>query len=188
MVRSLVLLMGAALVLTGCERAPERQPQAGEIAAGPQPGLQVVVEPVSGSTVSGRLAVSQTSDGVTIRGRLSGLPADRRLGFHVHERGDCAAPASGSAGNHFNPDQLPHGNPDGDRHHAGDMPNLDVDSQGVADVDVTLNGLVIDGPAARSIRQRAVVVHAQADDYETQPSGASGDVIACGVISADDAR
>jgi Cu-Zn family superoxide dismutase len=188
MLRQLPLWIGTALAVAGCSgasgpaedgRLPPMQEPAGE-----QQVRHVTLEPTEGHTASGMLTLSQAAGGLRVTGRLAGLPAGRELAFHVHEVGDCSAPDAASAGEHFNPDAQPHGGPDSERRHAGDMPNLDVDAEGVAEVDVLVADLQLDGPADRRVDTRAIVVHAEADDYETQPSGDSGDRIACGVIGA----
>lgn len=188
MLRYSSLLIGVAILAVGCGGTPERETETGAaITAAPEstrPAVSVSLIPTTGQMASGTLILRETDDGIRLTGQVSGLPADRELGFHVHEIGDCSAPDASSAGEHFNPDQQPHGEPDDDRSHAGDMPNLDVNDDGVAEVDIELEGVRLDGPADRSVRQRALVVHAQADDYETQPSGGSGERIACGVIGA----
>lgn len=105
--------------------------------------------------------------------------------IHFHQVPKCEGPDFKSAGGHFNPDGKKHGfdNPDG--HHAGDMRNFTADAHGKAegrmeDKDVTL----MNGPhSLLSNGGSAIVVHAKADDYKTDPSGNSGDRIACGVIT-----
>lgn len=189
MVRSLFPLFGVLVLAAACDRPPDPEVNrpadvTGEVVA--DQVVHVQLTPTSGQNAAGMLSFRDTTDGVTVTGRISGLPVDRELGFHIHEVGDCSAPDASSAGDHFNPGLQPHGDPGGDEHHAGDMPNLDVDDEGVAEVDVTLEGLRLDGPPANmNLRNRAVVVHARADDYKTQPAGASGDRIACGVIGAE---
>lgn len=103
--------------------------------------------------------------------------------IHFHQVPKCEGPDFKSAGGHFNPESKKHGfeNPEG--HHAGDMKNFTVNAKGRAsakleDADVTLK----DGPHSLLSSGGAVVVHAKADDYKTDPSGNSGDRIACGVI------
>ena len=119
---------------------------------------------------------------MTVTGSINGLEPGSIHGFHVHEKGDCSAPDAGSAGGHFNPNSQPHGNPDAPPHHAGDTRNITADAQGVAQVDVQLSGVSLSSGGPEDILGKAVVVHAKPDDYKTQPSGASGDRIACGVI------
>ena len=104
--------------------------------------------------------------------------------IHFHQVPKCEGPDFKSAGGHFNPENKKHGfdNPEG--HHAGDMKNFTVDARGKAsarleDTDVTLK----DGPHSLLSDGAAIVVHAKADDYKTDPSGNSGDRIACGVIT-----
>jgi Cu-Zn family superoxide dismutase len=103
--------------------------------------------------------------------------------IHFHQVPTCEGPDFKSAGGHFNPEKKKHGfeNPEG--HHAGDMKNFTVDAKGKAsarvdDADVTLK----DGPHSLLSNGAAIVVHAKADDYKTDPSGNSGDRVACGVI------
>jgi superoxide dismutase, Cu-Zn family len=104
-------------------------------------------------------------------------------GFHVHEKGDCSAPDGTSAGGHFNPTAAPHGDPSkGHSHHAGDMPKLMADKSGKAQVSFNMKGVTLaDGPT--SLVNRAVIVHADADDQTTQPTGNSGARVACGLIA-----
>ncbi|MEO6137969.1 MAG: superoxide dismutase family protein [Luteimonas sp.] len=136
----------------------------------------------SGSLVSGTLTLVQTAAGVRIHGDLGGLAPGSTHGFHVHETGDCSAADASSAGGHFNPGGSPHGKPGTSSHHAGDIDNIIVDASGVAHVDVTIVGISLGGDASTNILDRALVVHAVADDYRTQPSGNSGTRIACGVV------
>jgi Cu-Zn family superoxide dismutase len=106
-------------------------------------------------------------------------------GIHFHQVPKCEGPDFKSAGGHFNPTGKKHGFDSPDGHHAGDMTNFTVDAQGKAEVrledkDVTL----ADGPhSLLSGAGAAIVVHAKADDYKTDPSGNSGDRVACAVIT-----
>ena len=104
-------------------------------------------------------------------------------GFHVHETGDCSALDASSAGAHYNPAGAAHGDPASVTHHAGDIPNVQADESGRARVDARVQGVSLGG--ANDIIGRALIVHADPDDYTTQPSGNSGARIACGVIEAD---
>lgn len=104
-------------------------------------------------------------------------------GFHIHEVGDCSADDASSAGGHFSPQGTAHGSPDAAEQHAGDMGNIEADSDGRVDTELTLQGLAFSGPT--SILQRAVVIHSKKDDLESQPSGDSGNRVGCGVIHVD---
>ena len=116
----------------------------------------------SASLVSGRVAVVPEAGGVHITGTIGGLPQGK--------------PAA------FNPATQPHGRAGSGAHHAGDMDNLQANAEGVAHVDVHLRGVTLGGGAANDIAGRALVVHAGADDYHSQPAGNAGARVACGVI------
>ncbi|TZF85172.1 superoxide dismutase family protein, partial [Cognatilysobacter lacus] len=122
--------------------------------------------------------------GAHLTGDIGGLAPNSTHGLHVHETGDCSAADATSAGPHFNPAGRAHGGPDSHAHHAGDLPNIVAGADGVAHVDLHLNGLTLGGPAAGNILNRALVVHAQPDDYSSQPAGNAGARIACGVVRA----
>jgi Cu-Zn family superoxide dismutase len=133
----------------------------------------------------GTATLEEGATGVRIALDLTGLPEGPH-GFHIHQTGECTAPTFESAGGHFNPTGAQHGleNPQGP--HAGDMQNLDVSSGGVAQI-ATDNERISLAPGPNSVLDAdgsAIVIHAAADDNVTDPSGNSGDRIACGVIAA----
>lgn len=136
----------------------------------------------SGSLVSGHLQLMPMGSGVHLTGTIGGLQPGSRHGFHVHETGDCSAADASSAGGHFNPTGQPHGRAMQGAHHAGDTDNLVADARGVARVDAHLMGVTLGGGAANDIAGRAIVVHAAADDYSSQPAGNAGARVACAVI------
>jgi superoxide dismutase, Cu-Zn family len=137
--------------------------------------------PTAGNTASGLVSFTQKGDTVTVTAKLSGL-APGGHGFHIHEKGDCSAPDGMSAGGHFNPAGKPHGNPTSPDHHAGDMPMLQADASGNATLTADLNVVTIGG-GVTDIVGKSVVVHKDADDFKTQPTGNSGARVACGVIT-----
>ena len=137
--------------------------------------------PTQGSPVRGIVMFHEMHGHLMAHAKVSGLKPNAEHGFHVHETGSCASTDGTSAGGHFNPDGKPHG-PQGADHHAGDMPALKADANGNADQKIMLMGPTLaDGP--QSLVGRSVIVHAQPDDYTTQPTGNSGARIACGVIA-----
>ena len=146
------------------------------------PMAMTTLAPTQGNSASGTVMFHQMGDHLMVHARVTGLKPNAEHGFHLHEKGDCSAPDGTSAGGHFNPTAAPHG-PQGAAHHAGDMPALKADANGVADVHFQLMGpTVAAGPT--SVVGRGVIVHAMPDDYATQPTGNSGARIACGVIAA----
>ncbi|HEX5789131.1 MAG TPA: superoxide dismutase family protein [Woeseiaceae bacterium] len=135
----------------------------------------------SDSNVAGTLEFIQDGDTLRIEGEITGL-APGQHGLHVHEFGDCSAPDASSAGEHFAPRSSEHGAPTDptDERHAGDLGNIVAGEGGRAKVTVVADSLTLQG--GESIVGRAIVVHADADDLETQPSGNSGSRVGCGVI------
>lgn len=185
MTRIAVCMLAAALAAGCATTAPPAAPVATvPSATAPARSATINLAPASGSLVSGRLTAMPMAGGVHVTGEIGGLVRNATHGIHVHEKGDCSAADASSAGGHFNPKNQPHGRPGVGAHHAGDMPNISADANGVARVDLHLAGVTLGGAAATDIAGRAVVVHAQPDDYATQPSGNSGARIACGVIAA----
>ncbi len=139
------------------------------------------VRPTKLGDVEGTVTFSAAEDGreMHVAVELAGLEPGLH-GFHVHEVGDCSADDASSAGGHFNPNDTLHGSPDAAEHHAGDMGNIVADDNGRVFAELTFRGLSFSGPA--SILQKAVVVHSDKDDLESQPAGNAGSRIGCGVI------
>jgi Cu-Zn family superoxide dismutase len=177
-----------AAVLAGCAGQRPGGPEGGMGMGGPgggmmnMPSAMATLSPTQGQTASGQVVFHDMGGHVMAQARLSGLKPNAEHGFHVHEKGDCSAPDATSAGGHFNPDHQPHG-PQDAAHHAGDMPSLRTDANGNVDVRIMLQGVSVGSGGTGDIVGRAVVVHAQPDDYRTQPTGNSGARIACGVIA-----
>jgi Cu-Zn family superoxide dismutase len=134
----------------------------------------------------GTVRAWQTTGGVTFRIVAEGLPHGVH-GLHVHSVGRCDAPDFASAGPHWNPAAHKHGlnNPQGP--HAGDLRNINVAANGVLGETVTLSGASLTAPVGTpgtllDADGAALVIHADADDYLTDPSGKSGARIACAVL------
>jgi Cu-Zn family superoxide dismutase len=129
----------------------------------------------------GTLTITETGTGLLTTGTLRGL-APGTHGIHLHAVGRCEPPFA-SAGGHWNPTARQHGvnNPMGP--HLGDMMNIDVAADGSANVSVRTPGGTLRGTdALLDSDGAAIVVHASADDYRTDPAGNSGARVACGVV------
>lgn len=154
------------------------------------PAAEAELNGFGAGAVSGVVTFVDTPGGVMIDGELSGLDAGEHA-FHVHEWGDCSGAQFESAGPHFNPKGVEHGGTLNPLRHAGDLGNLWADEAGHASLALQIGGISLsDGQT--SIIGRSLVVHAGPDDFHTQPGGASGARVACGVIkraaSASNAR
>lgn len=182
----LVLTASTVALLSACASTPRST-----TATPPMPGMattstvqraSVALASASGSLASGALTAMPMGTGVHFTGEIGGLKPGGSHAIHVHAKGDCSAADASSAGDHFNPAMRAHGKVGSGAHHGGDMDNIVADSRGVAKVSVHADGIVLGGGAANDALGKAVIVHASADDYTTQPSGNAGGRIACGVI------
>ncbi|RUT35095.1 superoxide dismutase family protein [Arsenicitalea aurantiaca] len=141
---------------------------------------------IEGQTI-GTVELTEDENGVRIFGDVTGLPGGGTHGFHIHETGDCDPTTDfESAGDHFNPGGEAHGFEHAEGHHAGDIENQIASADGTIEIDVTVDSVTL-GEGETSVFDEdgsALVLHADADDYISQPAGASGDRIACAVIEA----
>jgi superoxide dismutase, Cu-Zn family len=164
--------------------AATNAPAASAAPVPPRTNAKATLTSAASSAVKGELTLANEGTSVSIRGEITGLTPGREHGFHLHEVGQCTLPDFASAGAHFNPTKDPHGGPTSTARHLGDIPNAKADANGRAVIDVSVKGVTLvdkDG-SPNEILGKALVVHAMPDDYKTQPSGNSGDRIACGVI------
>src|SRR5689334_5474120 len=144
----------------------------------PQGGAPMTLVNSAGQAI-GTVRAWQTAGGIAFRIDARGLPHGVH-GIHVHPIGRCDPPDFASAGTHWNPTGKQHGlnNPLGP--HAGDMPNVTVAANGVLQETVILPHAnmaeLLDADGA------AILIHANADDYVSQPSGNSGPKIACAIL------
>ena len=159
----------AAFALTACQTVPEENARA-----------TAQLLPTKGNKTFGEATFEQVGSKVRVAIFVQNLKPGQQHGLHIHEVGDCGNQAENAKG-HFNPFGKPHGSPKGTEHHAGDLPALDANKRGRANVQLDVDLITVDtGPSG--IVGRSLVVHAKPDDYISQPSGDSGDRIACGVI------
>ena len=182
--REAIILLFCGFSAVSCrEGGTTRDDTARETTAATGTGGAVAIVRNTSGRVLGTLTLAEAAQGITLSGELQGL-APGEHAIHIHRTGRCEA-SFDSAGDHWNPTNRQHGtrNPQGP--HLGDLPNINVAGDSTVTVQVTSAGGTYRGPNALfDADSAAVVIHAQPDDYRTDPAGNSGDRIACGVVSA----
>lgn len=179
-------------LLTGCSCTDPRKPDADkktpedrDIAMSDSVtshgGIEKAVANVKGikdSPVNGTVTFTKVPGGIKIVADLEGLKPGEH-GFHIHEFGDCGDKGS-AAGGHFNPTGHKHGGPDSPERHLGDLGNIVADKKGHGHYERVDKLIALEGEY--SIIGRSVIIHADPDDFTSQPAGNSGDRIGCGII------
>jgi superoxide dismutase, Cu-Zn family len=151
------------------------------LAAAPKKPLTVPLKDSKGTEV-GQIELTEKDKTVTLAVTLHNLPAGQH-GIHVHAGGSCTAPDFADAAGHLNPDMKKHGFKSPDGHHAGDFPSsITVLDNGNGSAKLTSKDITLKMGEPNSVYGKTIVVHASADDQMTDPSGASGGRIACGVV------
>lgn len=175
----LLLAAASALFFSGCSKD-----QTGAGADDPEDVVHkaiAIVHPTKGHNVGGKIEFITENGGVRIVADIQGLKPGKH-GFHAHEHGDCSAPDASSAGGHYNPTNKKHGGPDSPERHVGDFGNLEADENGIAHYDRLDKVIELNGKY--SIIGKSIIIHADADDFVSQPTGNSGARVACGLIEA----
>ena len=160
----------AAVLLAACQTTPPELLRA-----------TAQLQPTKGNKTFGEATFEQVNGKVRVVVFAQGLRPGQEHGMHIHEVGDCGSGDGMSTRDHFNPLGRPHGHPGSAQRHAGDLPSLKANNEGRGKVEIDLDIITLT-PGPASIIGRGLIVHADADDYKTQPTGNSGARIACGVI------
>lgn len=176
-----ILVCTAALgALAGC--LPQNRDMGTIPAPRTPPTVTAELKDASGKNV-GTAVATQVGKTINVRVNGMGLPPGPH-GIHVHMVGECTAPDFASAGAHWNPTERQHGRNNPAGRHKGDLPNIVAGQGGLGSINYIIeDASVSDGPNALMDADGAsIVIHAAEDDYATDPSGNSGDRIACGVF------
>lgn len=180
---SIAAAVSAAALASACQEPQE--PAADNVAEAP-----VMAEPQTialngqdGRPV-GTVTLSEDANGVTIKIDASAIPVGTH-GVHLHEKGLCDGPTLASAGAHWNPMAKQHGRDNPMGAHLGDLANFEIGAAGTATTMFLVGGVSMSGTgnALADADGTSLVVHATADDYKTDPSGNSGDRVACAVVA-----
>ena len=136
----------------------------------------------AGATPTGTVTFLELEEGTKVIMNIQGLSPGAVHAIHIHENGKCEGPGFASAGGHFNPANKEHGGPASEHRHVGDFGNLVANATGVAKAEFLLEGMKLEGEGG--VIGRALILHSKADDLVSQPSGDSGERIACGIIES----
>jgi len=177
------LAFAAALFTLSCNKQPEsadaNQQEPATEQTTTEKSLSYDILPKSGSDVAGTVTFNQDGDNVTMTVNASGLTPGEH-GIHIHETADCSADDATSTGGHWNPASDDHGKWDAEHFHMGDIGNLTADEDGNAQLTFTTDKWCLGcEDASKNIMDKGLIIHADADDFETQPTGNAGGRIGC---------
>lgn len=172
-----LLISLCALVVTAC--AGNKPKPTGEPTE--TSSATATLESKSGSSVTGTGTFTQREGQVTLELAVENAPPGTHA-VHLHEKGDCSAEDATSAGAHWNPTGSSHGHFGHNGFHLGDIGNLEVAEDGTGRLTFTTDKWTLGGGAETDILNKALIVHAAQDDFQTQPTGNAGGRIACAVV------
>lgn len=186
--RRIAISLAAAVGLAACQQQPGANGSAANDGANAVM-TESAIQPMTAQLLDGAgkaigdIQVSEDSNGVTLRVSAAGLPQGVH-GVHLHEVGKCDTPDFKSAGAHWNPASKQHGRDNPMGAHLGDLANFDI-SSGAGSTSYLVGAVKMSGTenALADVDGTSLVIHAKADDYKTDPSGDSGDRVACAVIA-----
>ncbi|QSE96296.1 superoxide dismutase family protein [Fulvivirga lutea] len=187
------LAIAAVFTLVSCGGAKQEESTEEDTAASEEmemekeesakPMAMAAISSASGSTLSGEANFTDNGDGtvafeLSVSGAAPGTHA-----IHLHANGDCSAPDATSAGGHWNPADVDHGKRgESQMFHAGDIDNLVVGEDSTGSLSMSVKGWSVGGADSTNVVGKAIIIHASADDFTSQPSGAAGPRVGCGVV------
>ena len=170
-------LIGVSMALMGCGE------DADPVSPSPGPAVAVAaMEPANDSGMTGTVTFTQRGDAIEFLIEVENV-APGEHAVHIHEKGDCSAADGTSAGGHWNPTDVAHGKWGEGEFHLGDIGNMTVGDDGKGALGLTTDLWELDTGSDRDVLGKAMIVHEGADDFTSQPSGAAGARIGCGVIA-----
>ena len=177
------IVVGACVCILVATVSCGAKEEGGETAVQTEPVRRATayINPRSGSDLGGSAIFINDGSQVELQVSLEQAPPGEHA-VHIHETGDCSAEDASSAGGHWNPTAEDHGQWDTAPFHLGDIGNIVVDEEGKGSLSLITDRWSMGGGAANDILGHAVVGHADPDDFSSQPSGAAGARIGCGVI------
>ncbi|NCT10920.1 MAG: superoxide dismutase family protein [Flavobacteriia bacterium] len=144
--------------------------------------LKINLEAKSNSTVSGIATFSEKNGEVTFQATMTGLTPGVHA-IHIHEKSDCSSPDGTSAGGHWNPEFKKHGKWGDAEYHKGDIGNFTADQNGKGTISLKTDEWCIGcDDKTKNILNKSIIVHANPDDFVTQPTGNAGGRVACSGI------
>jgi Cu-Zn family superoxide dismutase len=164
------------IALIGCEKVQKTLTV-------PTPSTQAIaiINPTSGNTVTGMAVFTLSGNTVMLNIEIKNVSPGVHA-VHIHEYGDCSSPDGKSAGGHWNPTDVAHGKWGEGEFHLGDIGNMTVGDDGTGTIELSTELWEIGTGSIRDVVGKGIIVHADADDFISQPSGNAGARIGCGVI------
>lgn len=180
-----VVVLLAALAITGCggdksEETATMEPEVLEVEVAGN-FADAAIDPKSGSTLTGMAIFKQVENGIWMELTIENAPPGTHAA-HIHEFGDCSAEDGTSAGGHWNPASHDHGKWGDDPFHLGDLGNIEVGENGMGVITMQTDLWSLGSGKDNDVVGKSIIVHAAADDFTTQPTGAAGGRIGCGLI------
>ena len=176
---SFLLLIGISLTLLSCDRIRQH---AGVMSIPSMKQATAMIGPTNDSGVTGMAIFVQSGNQITLTIEIQNATPGAHA-VHIHESGDCSSPDGTSAGGHWNPTGVAHGKWGEGEFHLGDLGNFTVDADGIGSIELTTDLWEIGTGSDIDIVGRGIIVHAEADDFTSQPSGNAGARIGCGAIA-----